>query len=68
GERLMERKEAEELYRAFGKAAAKLPDTWRIAVLSSHTEFERCFGRPADRKRKLYNGMLKCDMFIYGRS
>lgn len=67
GERLLEREEAETLYRAFGKAMDKLPDTWRIAVLSSHTEFERCFGRVADRKRKLYNGMIKCDLFFYGR-
>ena len=67
GERLMEKKEAEELYRGFGKAMAKLPDGWQIAVLSSHTEFERAFGRPADKKRKLYNGMLKCDLFMYGK-
>ena len=67
GERLLERQEAEALYRAFGKAMDKFPETWRIAVLSSHTEFERCFGRVADRKRKLYNGMLKCDLFLYGK-
>lgn len=67
GERLLERKEAEELYRAFGRAMDKLPDGWRVGVLSSHTEFERCFGRPAVRKRKLYNGMIKCDLFLYGR-
>ncbi|MGM9573686.1 MAG: class I SAM-dependent RNA methyltransferase [Hominicoprocola sp.] len=67
GERLLEQKEAEALYRAFGRAMDKLPDTWRICVLSSHTEFERCFGRPADKKRKLYNGMLKCDLFLYGK-
>ena len=67
GERLMEKKEAEELYRGFGKAMDKLPDGWQIAVLSSHTEFERAFGRPADKKRKLYNGMLKCDLFMYGK-
>ena len=67
GERLMEKKEAEELYQAFGKALSKLPDGWQAAVLSSHTEFERAFGRPADKKRKLYNGMIKCDLFMYGR-
>ena len=66
GERLMERQEAEELYRTFGKAWRTLPAGWRTLVLSSHTEFERCFGRPADRKRKLYNGMIKCDVFMYG--
>ena len=67
GERLLERTEAEALYRSFGKAVEKLPDTWRVSILSSHTEFERCFGRKADRKRKLYNGMLKCDLFMYGK-
>lgn len=67
GERLLERREAEELYRAFGRATAALPDTWRVAVLSSNTEFERCFGREADKRRKLYNGMLKCDLFLYGK-
>lgn len=66
GERLMEKQEAEELYRQFGKAMARMPAGWRILVLSSHTEFERTFGRQADKKRKLYNGMLKCDVFMYG--
>ena len=67
GERLLEKKEAEELYRSFGRALRDLPPKWRVVVLSSHTEFERCFGRPADKKRKLYNGMLKCDAFFYGK-
>ncbi len=66
GERLMEKEEAEELYRAFGKAWRKFPDTWQLYLLSSHTEFERTFGQQADKKRKLYNGMLKCDLFMYG--
>ncbi len=65
GERIMERREAEELYRAFGKAWAKFPDSWKLYLLSSHTEFERTFGKQADKKRKLYNGMLKCDLFMY---
>ena len=66
GERVLERKEAEELYRAFGRAWDKLPQGWRLYLLSSHTEFERTFGKKADKKRKLYNGMLKCDLFMYG--
>ena len=68
GERLLDKAEAEELYRRFGRAMDKLPDGWQVAVLSSHTEFERAFGRPADKKRKLYNGMLKCDLFMYGEA
>ena len=66
GERLLEKREAEELYRAFGRAARSLPKGWEVDVLSSHTEFERAFGRSADKKRKLYNGMIKCDFFTYG--
>ena len=67
GERLLEREEAGELYKAFGKAMDKLPDTWKVCVLSSHPDFERCYGKFADKKRKLYNGMLKCDLFMYGK-
>ena len=64
GERIMEKQEAEELYRGFGKAWAST-ENWKLYLLSSHTEFERTFGRPADKKRKLYNGMIKCDLFMY---
>ena len=67
GERLLEKKEAEELYRVFGAALRDLPPKWRVLVLSSHTEFERCFGKQAGKKRKLYNGMIKCDVFMYGK-
>ena len=67
GERLLEREEAGELYKAFGRAMDKLPDSWRVYVLSSHPDFERCYGKFADKKRKLYNGMLKCDLFMYGK-
>ena len=67
GERIMEKKEAEDLYRGFGRAFQALPEGWTLSLLSSHTEFERTFGRTADRKRKLYNGMLKCDLFLYGK-
>ena len=64
GERIMEKQQAEELYRAFGRAYAQC-ENWQLYLLSSHTEFERCFGRQADKKRKLYNGMIKCDLFMY---
>lgn len=67
GERLLEKKEAEDLYRVFGAALRDLPPKWRVLVLSSHTEFERCFGKQANKKRKLYNGMIKCDVFMYGK-
>ena len=64
GERIGEKDEAEALYRAFGAAWRRTPN-WQLYLLSSHTEFDRCFGAPADKKRKLYNGMIKCDLFMY---
>lgn len=64
GERVMEHAEAERLYRQFGQTVKDRNDL-KMYILSSHTEFERTFGKTADRKRKLYNGMLKCDLFIY---
>ena len=64
GERIGEKQEAEALYRDFG-AALRGAENWQLFLLSSHTEFERCFGRNADKKRKLYNGMIKCDLFMY---
>lgn len=67
GERLMEKEEVSQLYGAFGHAVRLLPEGWRVSVLSSHTEFEQVFGARARRKRKLYNGMLKCDLFMYGK-
>lgn len=64
GERLMEKKQAEELYAGFGRAVRGL-ENWKIYLLSSHTEFERAFGAQADKKRKLYNGMIKCELYMY---
>jgi putative N6-adenine-specific DNA methylase len=64
GERVMEHKEAERVYKRFGAAVRNLED-WKMYILSSHTEFERSFGRTAVKKRKLYNGMIKCDLFMY---
>lgn len=64
GERIMEKEEAERLYAAFGEAYRRT-ENWKLYLLSSHTEFERAFGMKADKKRKLYNGMIKCDLFMY---
>lgn len=67
GERMMDKSEASQLYKAFGHAVSLLPDGWRVSILSSHTEFEETFGYKARKKRKLYNGMIKCDLFMYGK-
>lgn len=64
GERLGEIKEIEKLYRQMGQVFKKF-DTWSYYILTSHEKFEDHFGKKADKKRKLYNGMLKCDLYQY---
>lgn len=67
GERLLDQQMAAQLYRDFGRAVRGLPKGWRVSVLSAHPAFERAFGAPADKKRKLYNGMLQCNLYQYGK-
>ena len=67
GERLLEKQEAEALYRIFGETYRHIPPKWRVLVLTSHPEFEKFFNRKADKKRKLYNGMIKCDLYFFQR-
>lgn len=64
GERMMEQRDAQRLYRAFGKHL-RYADTWQKFIISSEPEFEYYFGQPADKKRKLYNGRLQCNVFQY---
>lgn len=64
GERMMDRDEAERLYHDFGRTYKGLQN-WKLYLISSHPEFEQSFGRKADKKRKLYNGMIKCELFMY---
>lgn len=61
GERMLEIKEAERIYQCMGERFAG----YRCAVISPHEEFERLFGRKADKRRKLYNGMLRCQLYLY---
>ncbi len=66
GERLGEVREAEALYKELAEVCRDL-DTWSFYVLTSNKNFERIFGRKADRKRKLYNGRIKVDYYqFYG--
>jgi len=64
GERVLEKTEAEAICRDFGKAVRGLAG-WQMYILSAHADFEQAFGRQADKKRKLYNGMMKCNLFMY---
>ena len=64
GERLLDIKEANEIYKIMGELF--VPERgWAYYVISPSEEFERIFGRKADKRRKLYNGMIKCQVYMY---
>lgn len=64
GERLSEEKEVRELMGAFGKTFRALPD-WNAYILTSLPDFERYFGKSADKKKKLFNAHLVCGFYSY---
>ncbi len=64
GERLMEKSETEDLYKRMGRHF-KTFSTWSYYIITSCENFEKLFGRKADKRRKLYNGALKCDYYQF---
>ena len=64
GERLLSYEETLELYRDFGKVFRSLND-WNLSIITAFKNFEKAFGRKADKNRKLYNSQLECRLYIY---
>lgn len=64
GERIGDREEVFQLYKNMGKIFRKL-STYSIYILTSNENFERLYGKKADKKRKLYNGRIKVDYYQY---
>ncbi|MBS3985249.1 MAG: class I SAM-dependent RNA methyltransferase [Selenomonadales bacterium] len=64
GERLGEGEQVERLYKEMGAVFSRL-ESWSYYVLTANPAFERCFGRAASKKRKLYNGDIKVDYYQY---
>ena len=64
GERLLEKEAAVELMRAFGKTMRET-ENWKTYVISSLENFENVYGKRADKRRRLYNGMIPCQLYMY---
>lgn len=64
GERLLEFDECQEIYRTMGKVFVREHGR-SYTVICPDEEFETAFGRKADKRRKLYNGMIKCQAYMY---
>ena len=66
GERLMTPAEVARLYAEIGRTFDALYP-WQIYVITSCEDFERLYGRRADKAKKLYNGMIPCHLYEYFR-
>lgn len=64
GERMLEKSEARQLIHDFGTVVRKRKG-WQSYIISSDEEFECFYGVRASKVRKLYNGMIKCGLYIY---
>ncbi|MCC8028704.1 MAG: class I SAM-dependent RNA methyltransferase [Lachnospiraceae bacterium] len=64
GERLEEKEALPVLYREIGQAFDRL-DCWSEYLISSYEDTERYIGRKADKKRKIYNGMIRTTLYQY---
>ncbi len=64
GERMLEQQSAQRLYAALGRHL-KFADGWKKYIITSEPELEHYFGRRADKKRKFYNGKIKCDYYMF---
>ena len=64
GQRMLEQREAQALYQKLGQHLRR-EQGWKKYIITSEPEFERYFGSRADKKRKLYNGMIQCNYYMY---
>ncbi len=64
GERMGNMREVEALYRDIGRHFRSLAP-WQVYVITSHPQFESLYGKRADLRRKLYNGMLPCSLYAF---
>ncbi len=64
GIRVYDKKEAEQCYKDFGCAFKGL-DNWSAFVITAAHNFERYFGKRADKERKFYNSNTECRFYSY---
>lgn len=64
GERIGEIEAIEKVIRDFGQVMRDYP-TWSVYMLSSMENFEELYGQKATKKRKLFNGFIRTDLYQY---
>nr|WP_232365240.1 class I SAM-dependent RNA methyltransferase [Lentilactobacillus fungorum] len=64
GQRMSDAARAHDLYRQMGRVFNPLT-SWSKYFLTSDLDFEKYYGQPATKRRKLYNGSLRTDYFQF---
>ena len=64
GERIGDKAEVEKIYRDLGKIMKQHPK-WSVYVLTAYPHFEKCYGKKATKKRKLFNGFIQTNYYQY---
>lgn len=64
GERIGEKEEIENVIHTIGQLMNNYP-TWSVYMLSSMENFEELYGKKATKKRKLFNGFIRTDLYQY---
>ena len=63
GERLLDIKEANDIYRTMGKVFPK--ENFSKYIVSASEDFEQYYGERAQKNRKLFNGSIRCRVYMY---
>ena len=64
GDRMLTEEQAHQIYREMGQTYKAL-ETWSKYILTSDLTFENYYGQKATKKRKLYNGAIRTDLFQF---
>ena len=57
---IYEQEQARAVYQTMGRVLSR-----PAYIICGDSDFERSFGQKADKRRKLYNGMIKCELYMY---
>ncbi len=64
GERLSDKPSVERMYKEMGEVLRQY-ETWSVYMMTSDENFEQFYGKPATKKRKLFNGFIRTDYYQY---
>lgn len=64
GERMLEEEAANRIYRIMGQVLSPM-DNLSVNIITPSEKFEKLYGKKANKRRKLYNGMIKCQLYMY---